>query len=142
MSGSREGVKIWWPETEKFLKELGMPTEPVVALADEIRFPQTTYATIDNIDALPYLKNKGREQYQVFLSKPYPRAFALSSSGAWSWAEDGDDPVEQVLADCQKNSTQPCKLYAVDNNVVWTEDSPTTVSAAVDPAHTPALTGP
>ncbi|MGE5621810.1 MAG: alpha/beta hydrolase family protein, partial [Bacillota bacterium] len=36
MSGSRDGVQIWWPETEKFLRELGMPTEPVVALSDEI----------------------------------------------------------------------------------------------------------
>lgn len=150
MSGSRDGVRIWWPETEKFLKELGMPTEPVVALDDEIRIPKTEYAAIDNIDAVPHLKDRARAQYRVFLSKPFPRAFALSPSGAWSWAEDGDDPVAQALGDCQKNSKEPCKLYAVDNNVVWSNDQPATATAAAAaPASAPAakpgtqaLTGP
>lgn len=146
MSGSRDGVKIWWPETEQFLKELGMPTEPVIALDDEIKIPKTEYAAIDNIDAVPYLKGKAREQYRVFLSKSFPRAFALSSSGAWSWAEDGDDPAAQAMSDCHKNSKEPCKLYAVDNNVVWTGDRPSTMTAAAPaPAVKPgtqALTGP
>lgn len=152
MSGSRDGVKIWWPETEKFLKELGMPTEPVVALDDEIKIPKTDYAAIDNIDAVPYLKDRARAQYREFLGKPFPRAFALSPSGAWSWAEDGDDPVAQALGDCQKNSKQPCKLYAVNNNVVWTDEHPAAATAAAiaaAPASAPAakpgtqaLTGP
>jgi dienelactone hydrolase len=150
MSASRDGVKIWWPETEKFLKGIGMPTEPVYALNDEIKVPQTQYAALDNVDAVPYLGPKARQQYQAFLSKPFPRAFAVSASGAWSWAEDGDDPVEQALTDCQKNSTQPCKLYAVDNNVVWNEPQTLTASAdtvapataAVTPATTQKLTGP
>ncbi|RJG07737.1 dienelactone hydrolase [Noviherbaspirillum cavernae] len=123
MVGSRDGVKIWWPETERFLKELGMPTGEVYALADEPAMPKTDYAALDNVDAIPYLKDKGREQYRVFLGKLSPRAFALSPSGAWSWAEDGDDPVEHALAECQKGSSQPCRIYAVDNNVVWTGDA-------------------
>jgi dienelactone hydrolase len=142
MSGSRDGVKIWWPETEKFLKEVGMPTEPVIALSDEIKVPKTEYASIENITAVPYLRDRGREQYKVFLSKPYPRAFAVSPTGAWSWAEDGDDPVEQVLAECQKNSNQPCKLYAVDNNVVWADNQPATTAAAPSTPEAQALTGP
>jgi dienelactone hydrolase len=142
MSGSRDGVKIWWPETEKFLKEVGMPTEPVIALSDEIKVPKTEFASIDNITAVPYLRDRGREQYKVFLSKPYPRAFAVSPTGAWSWAEDGDDPAEQVLAECQKNSTQPCKLYAVDNNVVWADNQPATTAAAPSTPGAQALTGP
>lgn len=141
MSGSRDGVKIWWPETERFLKELGMPTEPVIALSDEIKIPRTDYASIDNVNAVPYLHESGREQYKVFLSKPFPRAFALSPTGAWSWAEDGDDPVEQVLADCQKHSTQPCKLYAVDDNVVWSSDQPNATMADAKP-DTQAFMGP
>lgn len=27
MSSSQDGVDIWWPETEKFLKGIGMPTD-------------------------------------------------------------------------------------------------------------------
>lgn len=135
MSGSRDGVKIWWPETEKFLKDLGMPTETVLALENEVKIPKTEYAAIDNVDAIPYLRGSAREQYRVFLSKSYPRAFAVSPTGAWSWAEDGDDPVEQALADCQKNSSQQCRLYAVDDHVVWTDAQTQTATAA--PAASP-----
>lgn len=143
MSGSRDGVKIWWPETEKFLRELGMPTDTILALDNEVKIPKTEFAAIDNVDAIPYLRGKAREQYKVFLTKSYPRAFAVSPTGAWSWAEDGDDPVEQALADCQKNSSQPCKLYAVDNHVVWADDQGNTATAAApaSPA-TSAQTGP
>ncbi|SNS15471.1 Dienelactone hydrolase [Noviherbaspirillum humi] len=144
MSGSRDGVRIWWPETERFLKEIGMPTDEMYALADDNRIPKTDYAAIDNIEAVPFLRDGGREQYKVFLSKSAPRAFAVSPTGAWSWAEDGDDPAEQVLATCQKNSSQPCKLYAVDNNVVWAPDTMT--ASGGKPANasgvTPKLTGP
>jgi len=152
MSGSRDGVKIWWPETEKFLRDLGMPTETVLALDDEIKIPQTQYASVDNVDAIPFLRDRGREQYRAFLNKSYPRAFAISASGAWSWVEDGDDPVQQALADCQKNSSEPCKLYAVDNNVVWANDqlpvmatgttTPTSATAAAPNPDTSKLTGP
>lgn len=135
MSGSRDGVKIWWPETERFLKEIGMPTETVLAL-DDVRIPATAYAALDNVEAIPYLRDKGREQYRAFLGKSYPRAFAVSSSGAWSWAEDGDDPVGQALNDCQKFSSTPCKLYAVDNHVVWNDDRPpaTAIASSQAPA--------
>lgn len=142
MSGSRDGVKIWWPETERFLRDIGMPTDTVYALGNEVKVPKTEYAAIDNVEAIPYLKGSAREQYRVFLGKSAPRAFAVSPTGAWSWAEDGDDPVEQALQDCQKNSSQPCRLYAVDDHVVWTDESrPTTAAAPASPA-TSALTGP
>jgi hypothetical protein len=84
--------------------------------------PKSGYAQIDNVDAIPYLRNGGRAQYRAFLDKPFPRAFAVSASGAWSWAEDGDDPIDQALADCQKSSSEPCRLYAVNDNVVWAGD--------------------
>ena len=120
MSGSRDGVRIWWPETERFLKQIGMPTDEVLSLDSDPRLPKSTYAAIDNIDAIPYLQQQGREQYRVFLAKPTPRAFAVSTSGGWSWAEDGDDPVARVLTTCQRSSGEQCRLYAVDDDVVWT----------------------
>jgi hypothetical protein len=124
MAGSREGVKVWWPETEKFLKDIGMPTQETVALADEPALPKSGFAVIEDVAAIPYLSQKGREQYRAFLSKPYPRAFAVSASGAWSWVEDGDDPVQQALAECQKGSRTPCRIYAVDDKVVWSGEAP------------------
>jgi dienelactone hydrolase len=123
MIGSRDGVKIWWPETEKFLRQIGMPVEEKVALAEDPPIARSNFAAIDNVDAIPYLQEKGREAYRTFLTKSTPRAFALSSSGSWSWAEDGDDPAERVLAYCQNSSKQPCKLYAVDDYVVWKDSA-------------------
>ncbi|OGB24730.1 MAG: dienelactone hydrolase [Burkholderiales bacterium RIFCSPLOWO2_02_FULL_57_36] len=119
MVGSRDGVKIWWPETEHFLRQIGMPTEKVVTFAEKRPLPKTDFAAIDNVDAIPFLKDTGREAYRIFLSKSLPRAFALSASGEWSWAEEGDDPAERVLTSCQASSGAPCKLYAVDDYVVW-----------------------
>ncbi|CAN5347273.1 hypothetical protein BH11PSE11_BH11PSE11_33260 [soil metagenome] len=119
MSSSRDGVKIWWPEMEKFLRDISMPTDVVVALQDDPSLQRSDFAPLDDIDAIPYLKENGREQYRVFLGKSLPRAFAISAAGTWSWAEDGDDPVERVLANCESLSASPCKLYAVDNDVVW-----------------------
>jgi len=141
MTGSRDGVKVWWPETEKFLKEIGMPTDPVLALGPDFPVPKTDYATIDNVDAIPYLKASGRAQYRDFLDLPLPRAFALSPTGAWSWAEDGDDPIDQALSDCQKHSSQPCRLYAVNDNVVWVDPQAVPLVAqdnAAEKAATPA----
>lgn len=121
MVGSRDGVKIWWPQTERFLRSIGMPTDQVVAIVDEPAAPPTNYAALDDVDAIPYLRERGRAAYREFLGRSTPRAFAISPSGAWSWAEEGDDPVERVLAACQKNSKEPCRLYAVDDYVVWSD---------------------
>lgn len=123
MVGSRDGVKVWWPETEKFLRTIGMPVETRYALVDDAPIPKSDYASLDNVDALPFVHARGRNAYRTYLAKESPKAFAISSTGAWSWAEDGDDPVERVLRACQKVSRQACRLYAVDDNVVFRRNS-------------------
>jgi dienelactone hydrolase len=123
MSSSWDGIKIWWPETKRFLQAIGMPTEPVLALDDDPRLQRTDYAAIENVDAVPHMRDTGREAYRTFLTKSMPRAFAISSSGAWSWAEDGDDPVAQVISNCQRSSGETCKLYAYNDYVVWSDAS-------------------
>ncbi len=132
MVGSRDGVRVWWPEVERFLKGLGMPTEITVAIADTPRPPSTGYATVDNVSAVPFLTDKGRGGYRDYLAKTTPRAFALSGTGAWSWAEEGDDPASRALASCQKNSKLPCQLYSIDNDVVWSGGSATVPPVAAN----------
>ncbi|MGN6388743.1 MAG: dienelactone hydrolase family protein [Burkholderiaceae bacterium] len=139
MSASRDGVAIWWPETEKFLTAIGMPTEKTIDIPGDIHPPRTDFAALDDVDAVPYLDARGRQQYRVFLEKSGPRAFALSDSGAWSWAENGDDPAATVLANCRRRSEEPCRLYAVDNDVVWTDDAGMTPKFAAAPT-TPGST--
>ncbi len=127
MVGSRDGVAIWLPQTERFLKSIGMPADEVVAIADTPRPPPTTYAPIDSVESVPNISVQGKAGYREYLAKGTPRAFAISGSGAWSWAEEGDDPSERALKACQKNSSVPCLLYSVDNDVVWNDPQLSTV---------------
>ena len=132
MVGSRDGVRIWMPEVERFLKGIGMPTEVTVAIADTPRPAATRFAAVDNVSAVPFLTDKGRNGYRDYLAKSAPRAFAISGSGAWSWAEEGDDPASRALASCQKNSKLPCQLYSIDNDVVWSGEAATVPPVAVN----------
>jgi dienelactone hydrolase len=120
MFGSYAGELIWQPHVEAFLRRVGMP---VAIVHSEFQRPPTPPAThfadVDDVEKVPYLKAKGREGYKTFLGKQMPRAFALSSSGAWAWAEMGADPMQQALDNCNRHTTQPCRLYAVDDKTVW-----------------------
>lgn len=119
MLASRDGEKVWLPEAERFLQRIGMPTEEVYAVAEPSPQPKTNYASLDDIHAIPFLPESGREQYRAFLQKDTPRAFAVSASGAWGWAEEGEETNQRALAACQSKSTKPCQLYSVDDYVVW-----------------------
>ena len=117
--GSRDGVAVWLPATERFLQSIGMPVRQVYRVADAPPPPATHFAPQDDIAAVPYLEEQGRAAYRVFLEKTAPRAFALSASGAWGWAEEGESPDVRALASCQRRSSLPCQLYSVDESVVW-----------------------
>ncbi|MGI4855764.1 MAG: alpha/beta hydrolase family protein [Janthinobacterium lividum] len=117
--GDRDAVPIWWPAVEDFLVALHLPVEPRDPAPQVFRPPATGYAPVDAVAAVPYLDDSGRAGYATFLQQYSSRAFALSASGAWSWAEGGDDPAAVALDNCQRNSREPCRLYAVDSDVVW-----------------------
>lgn len=121
MLASRDGAQVWLPEAERFLARIGMPVQEKFAVAPQQQ--ATSYAAVDDVSALPYLASTGREAYRSFLQRQTPRAFAVSASGAWGWAEEGEDPAANALAACQTKSPQPCQLYSVDNFVVWPGDS-------------------
>lgn len=121
--GDREGVRVWWPSVEAFLARVGMPTR-VQYRVDELQRPQATgYAAIGSVEAVPFLDESGRNGYRTFLQQHPGRAFAISASGAWSWAEGGDDPMSVAVANCQKQSLDTCRLYAVDHSVVWPDST-------------------
>ncbi|WP_433703913.1 dienelactone hydrolase family protein [Paraburkholderia sacchari] len=143
--GDRDGVQVWWPKVEAFLANQGMPTAVEYRVATQSAPRATGYASIDSVSAVPFLDQAGRDGYRNFL-KQYPsRAFAVSDSGAWSWAEGGDNPMAVAIANCQKHSSDPCRLYAVNSNVVWSNDTATAqndnagdgnaVAADADTAH-------
>ncbi|WOD18196.1 dienelactone hydrolase family protein [Paraburkholderia kirstenboschensis] len=117
--GDRDGVHVWWPAVEAFLARVGMPTGVQYRVSDPSAPKASGFASVDAIDAVPYVDEAGRNGYRNFLHQYPSRAFAVSDTGAWSWAEGGDDPMSVAIANCQKQSSAPCRLYAVDNSVVW-----------------------
>jgi dienelactone hydrolase len=137
MIASRDGEKIWWRDTERFLKQIGMPTEERYTVTAQPQVPKSDYARLDDIDAVPFLTENGRNGYREYLARMTPRAFAVSANGAWCWAEEGEDPDARALATCEKKAGQACKLYSVDENIVWHNEP-----AALERASTMAATMP
>lgn len=79
--------------------------------------PATSFATLANASAVPYLSAPGRLAYAKFLTMPRPRAFAIAPDGAWG-VSSGVDPIGGALVQCANGHTN-CRLYAVDGDVVW-----------------------
>jgi dienelactone hydrolase len=139
MAASRDGEKIWWKETERFLGQIGMPTREIYTVAKAPTLPKTDYADLGDVAAIPYLSENGRAAYRAYLDKMTPRAFALSPTGAWCWAEEGEQPELRALQTCAEKSNGPCTLYSVDDYVVWPNSvgsSAGTSTAAVVPTRT------
>lgn len=85
------------------------------------------FAKVENTDALPTSLMVSKILYRDWLTKPTPRAFALASDGSayrtWGITTDPKVPLdvaERALHRCNKAGKKECKLYAVDNTVVWT----------------------
>jgi dienelactone hydrolase len=123
--GARAAERVWQPKVNDFMAAAGLPT--AVRFPELLRAAQTPvppasgFAALDDVDKVPFLKPSGREGYKAFLAKQLPRAFAIGPSGAWAWSEMGDDPLARALANCQRHAKTDCKLYAVDDQVVWKE---------------------
>src|SRR5271170_611758 len=87
--------------------------------------PPSGYAAITDDTKLPGIGEAGREHYLGFLAAPSPRAFAIApSGGAWAWNSSlVPDAAWQALTRCTGRAQQQCRLYAVDDIVVWAAPS-------------------
>ncbi len=123
--GARAGAPLWQPKVAAFMAALGLPQallHPELERAGQTPAPPASgFAALDEVDKVPHLKPAGREGYRAFLVKALPRAFAIAPNGAWGWADGGDDPLARALANCARNAVGECRLYAVDDQVVWKE---------------------
>ena len=123
--GSRTGAAIWQPELHAFLASLGMPNEVQPAFAkygtrsSVPTPPPTGFAALEEESKVPYVRDTGRAGYKAYLGKLLPRAFAVAPNGSWAWAEGGDDPLRRALVTCNRNGQGECRLYSVDDQVVW-----------------------
>lgn len=103
----------WQPMADSFLARFGYTVPGAIR-----PIASSGYAALDDEAALPHVVNpRRREVYREFLKMPSPRALAISPQH--SAATQGDDAPSRALAFCQARSTDRCRLYAVDEAVVW-----------------------
>ncbi|HUN53958.1 MAG TPA: DUF2628 domain-containing protein [Smithella sp.] len=88
-------------------------------------------ASIDDVQAVPYLHERGRMVYRQFLAHPEPRAFVVVKNGSSTTAYGGNDPLGAAMQSCRQQFHDDCEPYAVNDKVVW---SKSTVSAQIHPA--------
>jgi hypothetical protein len=84
------------------------------------------FASVKDVEAVPFLNERGREGYRDWVSKKAPKAFVVAPNGVWNatWgltsnaADESPEPLARALARCEKRA-QGCKVYAIDDRVVW-----------------------
>ncbi len=127
MFGARAGLPIWLPEVEKFFRELGLPFDKrhAIAVTDhDAPVPAASgFAAVDDVQAVPHLNATSRERYRAYLGANPPKAFALAPNGAWASRVDSASAMREAVDRCQGFAKgQACRLYAVDDSVVWTKE--------------------
>jgi dienelactone hydrolase len=103
----------WTPVVDQFLIRYGfdasdVPLAPV----------PSGFAKIEEVDKVPVDQFKRENFYSRFLASKSPRAFVIGPTGSVGWAT-GDWAVGRALGSCQARRGLRCKLYAVDDEVVW-----------------------
>ena len=105
---------LWQPVVDEFLARHGFTTPGAMA-----KPPVTGLGKALDAAAVPLISSKRRDEgYSKYLAAKSPKAFALGSDGLFGGAW-GDDAMSIALGLCQRRTGLPCKLYAVDNDVVW-----------------------
>lgn len=113
-AGLLQDMDHWVPLVEAHLAKAGFTQSGLVP-----RPAATEFAKVDEIDKVP-LAPAGRDNfYRKFLATKPPRALAIGPGGAVGFAS-GDWALGRALGYCQARRGQQCKLYAVDDDVVWT----------------------
>ena len=130
MFGSSAGLPIWVPEVDAFLAELGLPHTvltrlPRVGHKTESP-PATDFANIRDEKAIPRSKENGRQGFLAYGAAESPKAYAISATGsAWAYSTARADAMQIALERCNGTAKDnSCKLYAVDDAVVWNAAAP------------------
>ena len=87
------------------------------------------FARLDDVAVLPYVDDEGREGYRRFLAGGLPRAFAISDNGHWIRVNAARGAARLAMSRCQTYGGR-CRLYAVDDEVVWDQKRSTDLVAS------------
>jgi hypothetical protein len=121
--GFARDMDRWTAVVDRYLGRWGLnrPALPSVPLP-------SGFAAVEEADKVPITAARNK-LYAAFLASPKPRAFAIGATGSVGHAS-GDWAVGRALGFCQARTGQPCRLYAVDDQVVWHPPCATSASAA------------
>ena len=89
--------------------------------------PATGFATLDDVDAVPGISASCRDRYRTWFIGTNPKAYAIGPKGHCGFSSGTRppnkdlpiDPAERALAACARAGNKDCKLYAIDDVVVW-----------------------
>lgn len=113
-NGLNADMNNWLPVLDSFLAQLGFTKSAIVTKPSA-----TDFAPIAERERVPINAQGKTNGYDKFLQAKAPRAFAVGAQGGWGFAT-GDYVSGRALGFCQR-SGQSCRLYAVDDDVVWSE---------------------
>ncbi len=111
-AGVNIDIEHWLPLVDDYLVRLGFTKPGTVT-----RPAPSAFAKIDEADKLPANPSANEGVYRKFLESKPPRAFAIGPNNAVGWAT-GDWAMGKALGFCARRG-EACKLYAVDDDVVW-----------------------
>ncbi len=108
------GFSIWRPLIDQFLHQRGVP------VPKSIGGPKPSgYARLEDSDRVPLITREDkRDAYTRFLQLDVPRAFAIGPKGEYSY-RSAPDAMQRALEKCKARAKADCRLYAVDDDVVW-----------------------
>lgn len=114
-----EAVGTWAPRVDGFLHEIGLPNDVSYPGYLPSEFPPPShFAALEDIAAVPFVNDDGRNVYRKFLAAPTPRVFLVSPTGWVQVTTGGFDPLARGKKLCME-AGQQCQPYAVDDNVTW-----------------------
>lgn len=109
-----KGMPLWRPVLDRFINTHGMALPRATGAP-----PPSGYAAIADASKLPLVKQEVKETgYARFLAMDLPRALAIGPKGEWAFFS-GDNVISRTLERCAQTAKTACKLYAVDDDVVW-----------------------
>ncbi len=112
-SGFTSDMDRWVPLVDAYFAKAGYTQSALTPVPEASGF-----ADVTDVSKVPISADAIQKFYARFVSSPLPRAFAIGPNGAVGFAY-GDWAIGRALGFCQARRGAPCKLYAVDQKVVW-----------------------
>jgi hypothetical protein len=91
---------------------------------------RTGWASLDDLQMLPVHSERGRAAYRRWLAQPAPRVFTVGPGGVWAASSGRGDAVEHALKRCEADGRMTCRVYAIDDDVVWSDTAAAEIQAA------------